>query len=192
MIRSSLFAPLLVLAACQTTHSSMSDNAASRTQFDTLRTLEGEWTGTADHGGGQTSPVDTTFHVTGNGSTVQETMFRGSPHEMVSMYHLDGDQLVQTHYCAAGNQPRMVAKPASEQGVIAFDFKDATNMKSMDDVHMHSMRILVKDKDHVEEWWQGWENGKPSHESHFMLTRKGAKTAMAMPEDFPNAILCYQ
>ena len=167
-------APLLMLAACQGTHSSVKEQADSRTQFETMRSLEGDWTGVADHGGGQTSPVDTTFHLTGSGSTVQETMFKGTAHEMVSMYHMDGDHLVQTHYCSAGNQPRMVAEPPSNSGTIAFDFKDATNLRSMDETHMHSMRILVKDSDHIEEWWQGWENGKPSHEAHFTLTRKSA------------------
>jgi hypothetical protein len=175
MNRSLLIAPLLVLGACQATHSSMSDNAAARTQFDTLRSLEGDWTGVADHGGGQNSPVQTTFHVTGAGSAVQETMFKGDAHEMVSMYHLDGDHLVQTHYCAVGNQPRMVAKPTADHSTIAFEFKDATNMPSMEDTHMHSMRIVVKDQNHIEEWWQGWENGKPSHEAHFTLTRKNVK-----------------
>ncbi len=177
-------APSLVLAACQTTQSSMNNEAVARTQFDTLRSLEGDWSGTADHGGGQTSPVDTTFHVTGNGSTVQETLFKGSPHEMMSMYSLDGDHLVHTHYCSAGNQPRMVAETTGDRSTIAFDFKDATGMKSMEDMHMHNMRIVVKDQDHIEEWWQGWENGKPSHEAHFMLTRKnGSKMSQVQMDD---------
>ena len=29
--------------------------------------------------------------------------------DMISMFNLDGDRVVLTHYCAAGNQPRMVA-----------------------------------------------------------------------------------
>jgi hypothetical protein len=41
------------------------------------------------------------------GSVVMETMMAGTDYEMINMYHLDGDDLVLTHYCAGGNQPTM-------------------------------------------------------------------------------------
>jgi hypothetical protein len=40
--------------------------------------------------------------------------------EMVTVYHADGPDLVLTHYCLEGNQPRMRAKGA--QG-SRFDFR---------------------------------------------------------------------
>ena len=46
--------------------------------------------------------------TTGGGSAVTETLFPGTAHEMMSVYHMDGDDLVLTHYCAGGNQPRMM------------------------------------------------------------------------------------
>jgi hypothetical protein len=83
---------------------------------------------------------------------------------------------MHTHYCSQGNQPRMVAVAPTRHGEVAFEFKDATNLKSTNDVHMHQMRIWVKDANHIEEWWQAWENGKAgAHEAHFVLTRKSAK-----------------
>jgi len=48
---------------------------------------------------------------------------------MISVYHLDGDRLILTHYCEVGNQPRMQATsfdPKSNE--IDFNFLDATNM----------------------------------------------------------------
>jgi hypothetical protein len=174
MKRSLFCAPLLVLAACATTHSSMSDNSMAKSQFETLRTLEGDWTSAGAPG---SEPIETTFHVTGGGSAVEEILFKGSPHEMISMYTLDGDRLLHTHYCMLANQPRMVAKAPTQHGEIAFDFLDATNMASTSDMHMHSMRMVVTDKNHIEEWWQGWTDGKPDpdHAVHFVLTRKSPK-----------------
>jgi len=174
MNRMLAMLPLLVLGACSTTHSSMSDNTAAKSQFETLRSLEGDWVGEPAPDG---TRVETTFHVTGNGSAVQQVLFPNTPHEMISMYHLDGDRLLHTHYCALGNQPRMVAKAPKQQGEIAFAFLDATNMPSTDDMHMHEMRLLVRDKDHIEEWWQAWDKGQAQadHAVHFVLKRKNAR-----------------
>src|SRR5690348_14678733 len=43
------------------------------------------------------------FKLTGAGSALVETQMPGAAHEMVSVYHLDGDDLRMTHYCAAQN-----------------------------------------------------------------------------------------
>lgn len=163
--------PLLLLAACSTTQGVVRDAGSSKAQLDLLRSLAGDWTGTAGDGA-NTFPVESSFRITGAGSTVSETLFKGHEHEMVSMYHLDGSALMHTHYCAAGNQPRMIARAPEAHGEIAFDFHDATNMSSPGAQHMHSMRIKVADADHIEEWWTAWKDGKPDHTAHFVLTRK--------------------
>jgi hypothetical protein len=162
---------LALLAACSTTKSAVGVENDSKAQLELLSSLAGDWTGTAGVGD-ESFPVETSFRVTGHKSTVVETMFKGTEDEMVSMYHLDGTSLLHTHYCAAGNQPRMVALATEAHGQISFDFLDATNMKSNDEQHMHSMKIQVKDKDHIEEWWTAWKDGKADHTAHFVLTRK--------------------
>lgn len=163
--------PFALVAACSTTHDSVGDATAAKAQFDLIHSLEGTWTAKGEHDG-QTMESETQFHATGAGTTMMETLFKGQPHEMVSMYHVDGGRLMHTHYCAAGNQPRMIALPGGAKGEIAFEFSDATNMPSPNATHMHRMRMVVHDADHVEEWWQGFSNGAKEHEAHFMLTRK--------------------
>ena len=165
------FAPLAVLCACSSTRSSVQDQHDAQAQYAMIASLAGDWTGEADHGEGK-APIETQFHVTGNGTTVAETMFKGTEHEMISMYHLDGGRLMHTHYCAAGNQPRMIARSSDAKDAIAFDFYDATNMPSPKVMHMHEMRIRVVDANHIEEWWTGYMDGKPNHTAHFTLTRK--------------------
>ena len=65
-----------------------------------------------------------------------EVLFPGSEHEMVTVYHQDGDDLLLTHYCSARNQPRMKCNGEAEPNLLRFEFVDATNMRSTNDPHM--------------------------------------------------------
>ena len=71
--------------------------------------------------------------VTAAGSAVHETIFPGTGHEMVSMYHADGKDLIMTHYCALGNQPRMKLDPKSsvDKGEFRFKFAGGSNIDAM-------------------------------------------------------------
>ena len=124
---------------------------------------------------GKKSSDDVTivYKVTAAGSAVQETMFPGAPHEMVTIYHLDGDQLVLTHYCAGGNQPRMklLDAGAKDSKVLAFRFAGGTNMKETDP-HMDAARLTLVDAEHLQEVWSSVKDGKPAEEAIFDLTRK--------------------
>ena len=86
-------------------------------QLERLKALAGTWVA-ADKDGKPTDQVVSVIKVTAAGSAVQETLFPGQPHEMVSIYHLDKGDLVMTHYCALGNQPRMKAElPGGKLGM---------------------------------------------------------------------------
>src|SRR5687768_12947493 len=80
--------------------------------FEKIKALAGTWV-EADKDGKPTDKVVSVVKVTAGGSAVQETIFPGTQMEMVSVYHLDGADLVMTHYCMLGNQPRMKADPKS-------------------------------------------------------------------------------
>lgn len=146
-----------------------SSPAAAR--LEKLKALAGTWTGTASHGGKPAGEASATWRVTGNGSAVIETIMPGTPHEMVTVYHLDGDALVLTHYCAAGNQPTMRALPGEDPSVIAFDFVRGSNMKP-GDPHMHSARIAFDGDDRLETEWTSWKGGKAAGSARFALARQ--------------------
>jgi hypothetical protein len=160
-----------LLFACSTTHSAVGDASNARAEFEWMTVLVGDWSGTMVHEG-QTVPFDTSFRLTGNGTVLQETLMKGTENEMISMYHLAGGELMHTHYCAMGNQPRMVARPSETKGSIAFEFRDVTNLTDAKAPHMHEMRLKIVDKDHLEEWWTAWKDGESDHTAHFVLTRK--------------------
>jgi hypothetical protein len=91
---------------------------------------------------------------------------------MVTMYHMDGDQLMLTHYCMARNQPRLVAtKVADDLSTVTFEFKDGTNMKSRDTGHMDSVVIRFKDDDNFTSRWSWYQDGKEQWMEEVTATR---------------------
>jgi hypothetical protein len=80
---------------------------------------------------------------------------------MVSMYHMDGANLMMTHYCAAQNQPRMRAEPAKpDDKKLIFNFLDATNLADPKDPHMHNLVMTFVDADHLTQEWTMFQDGK--------------------------------
>ena len=80
---------------------------------------------------------------------------------MLTVFHMDGDHLLLTHYCEAGNQPRMIATAIEDGGrTVRFAFLDATNMASRATGHMHAVVITFVDDHHFNEQWSWYENGK--------------------------------
>jgi hypothetical protein len=97
-------------------------------------------------------------------------MLPGTAHEMVNMYHLDGEKLMMTHYCAQGIQPRMKLA-SSDKGVLKFEFQDCTNLKSRDDPHMDSVELDIA-ADKLIENWAYYQDGKVTEHAKFELHRK--------------------
>src|SRR4029077_4798337 len=94
--------------------------------LEKMKTLVGTWL-VADKDGKATDQVASIIKLTAGGSAVHETLFPGQPHEMVSIYTVEGSDLVMTHYCVLGNQPRMKADPKSPANQICFEFAGGAN-----------------------------------------------------------------
>lgn len=154
-----------------TAQESVKVDAPAADAFDRLAALAGDW---IDVEGtfGTKDQVAVLYRLTGNKSAVVETLFPGQPHEMVTVYHKDGNDLVLTHYCAAGNQPRMRAKTVSGDR-IEFTFDGGTNIDPAKDTHMHSAWMQFLSADEIRGEWVGWSEGKPSdHVVKYHLMRK--------------------
>jgi hypothetical protein len=118
--------------------------------FDKLKALAGNHTPSMMSAAGDKTRVD--YRVTANGTTVIETMFTGEPHEMVTVYTLDGQSVAATHYCSGGNQPRMQLNTGkSNANELFFDFVSVTG-KVEDGNHIKSVRFRF-DGNQVEEVW---------------------------------------
>lgn len=145
-------------------------NSQAKQAFDKLKTLVGKWEGTMGEGN-DSMPATVEFKLTGGGTALVETLGPGSPFEMVSIYHMDGDNLVMTHYCGAGNQPSMKLKPTKDPNVLFFDFTHGSNMKP-NDMHMHSLTYTFDGADHVKASWVSYMDGKPGEKANFDFHRK--------------------
>ncbi len=134
--------------------------------FATIKSLDGSWEGKASSG----MPVQVSFRTTSNGSAVMSEI--SGKEDMISMFHMDGDRLLLTHYCATGNQPRMAATVSPDGKTIKFNFVDATNLMPSQPGHMQQLTVTVIDPNHhTEDWEFAANNGKTMHEV-FDLTRK--------------------
>ena len=143
----------LTVAAVAQEHEHMTP-AKTSPQFDLIKKLVGKWEGTF---GGHPSTAE--FRLTGGGSAIMEVMAAGTPYEMVTMYHMDGDRFLATHYCAAHNQPRMAAVSSSDPKTVEFKYVDGTNIVA-GDVHMDTVKMTIADADHHTELWTSDNNGK--------------------------------
>lgn len=137
--------------------------APTNASLDKMKKLAGTWL-LADKDGKPTEQVASIIKVTAGGSAVHETLFPGQPHEMISVYTVDGGDLIMTHYCVLGNQPRMKADPKSPANQIIFRFAGGSNLDPKKDKHMHEATLTIIDDDRVEIHGIGWENGGPAKE----------------------------
>ncbi len=144
---------------------------ASTPQWERLKTLVGEWGGYVAEGE-KKFPSHVSVRLTGDGSALMHWMDAGTPHEMITMFHMDKDDLLATHYCAAHNQPRMRALPSGKPDRIAFEFVDGTNIRP-GDTFMRRLAITFVDADHHDEEWGADVSGQV-HTAVFHFTRAKA------------------
>lgn len=134
--------------------------------------LEGRWAGEVAGLPEEEGPQPyTEFALTAQGTGVREIMGVGEPHEMTNMYALDGNTLVMTHYCSAGNQPRMRASSITDDGRIEFLVDSVADLKSADEAYMGSMTLVILDANHIEQHWQSLKGGVVEDHLVIDLTR---------------------
>jgi hypothetical protein len=162
-----------LFAGCVTVQHTESHSQHAAEAFEVLKSLTGiEWHGEGGSGA-EHHTVDVSYELACGGTVVMERLFPKSEHEMISMYHRDGDRLLMTHYCGAGNQPRMqlVGFTAAPEPTLSFDYVDATNLSTPEGLVMHSMRLSVIDKEHINTSWTAFVDGKPNHTGDFRFSR---------------------
>ncbi len=122
----------------------------TRAAFTRLKTLVGEWEADTKMGKARLS-----YELIAADTALVEREDIGKMHTMLTVYHLDGGRLLLTHYCMAGNQPRMEARSFNpETGEL-----DATNLPAGAG-HMHNATLHLVDKDHFSSSWEFYENGR--------------------------------
>jgi alpha-amylase/alpha-mannosidase (GH57 family) len=147
------------------------DKIKSEEAFARLASLKGEWKG-------EINGVDTTliYTLTANGSALMEECRPGKGPEMITMFTIDGDHLIATHYCSAKNQPQMATLTITDaQKPLAFSLARVTGLKSADDWHNTGLTVIQEDNDHLTQEWSYQFKGKTGKNIfHFTRVRPGA------------------
>jgi len=151
----------LVLAAA-----SLGAADAGGSSWDAMKTLVGEWSGTAEG-----RPVSVSYRLVSNGTALMENLNGGHDADMITMYTPDGAVLLATHYCSAGNQPRMRAKASNGGKSIDFQFVDAANVTDASEV-MQRLVVTFVDAKHFDQQWTSRGKDGREHTSLFRYTRR--------------------
>jgi len=135
--------------------------------FDRMKSLVGDW-----HKEGVEKPkLILSFELTANNTVLVETWLHKGKKHSLTMYHLDNENLVATHYCPQGNQPRLKLASSSADK-LAFSFLDATNLASLSDPHLHTLGFnIFNDVDKIHRT-ESYLSGAGENASELRLVRR--------------------
>ena len=105
--------------------------------FATLKGLQGVWTIQA---AGHEIATKMTYDIGSKGSIVTEEFGRE-----LSVFSLDRGAVLMTHYCNAGNQPRLRLKQPHAAGVFDFAMTDITGLDDPNGAHVREVLYRVRD-----------------------------------------------
>lgn len=168
-MKSLRFMLPIALLALSTAALAQSDAQKSFTQ---LKALAGTWEGSVttipkQSDMGDNARVQITLRVTSRGNAIAHEMHgAGQPDDParydhpLTMFYLDNDRLLLTHYCDAGNRPRMVARTSPDGKTVEFDFLDVSGSTQYG--HMqHALFTMIDADHHIEEWTYLMPGDKP-------------------------------
>jgi hypothetical protein len=140
--------------------------------LERLKQLEGTWGGDGGTLGGDSNSVVHEFRVVAGGTVVMEIMDPEGERE-INMYHVDGTDVVMTHYCGGGSQPRLkLDRSRASSETMSFVFFDATNLENpAEDRHIHAHRLVFVGANRMESWWTVYKEGGEVAKSRFTLER---------------------
>ena len=155
---------LIILLATATVASSQEQpktaNAPSdaKKAFATLKSLTGSWQGTI-----MDIPINFTIRAVSSGTAIlhEATTDGGRPpnHE-ITMFYVDGDRLLATHYCDAGNRSNMEGKMSADGKSVEFNFLDVAG-STKGGLVKRMMFTMIDANKHVVEFTFIMPNGKP-------------------------------
>lgn len=173
--KSRIAIPLLfVLIAAMVFAADTPTLSEAQKSFQQMKTLAGSWEGPVTTVPPQAEiegkPARVSLRVTSMGHTLMhEARTAGRPDDPITMFVVEGDRLLLTHYCDADNRPRMVGKMSPDRKTVEFDFLDVTG--NLQYGHMdHAVFTFVDANHHLEDWTYMQPGDKPVH-AHFDLQR---------------------
>ena len=127
--------------------------------FQQMKQLAGNWEGTTDMGKGP-QKIKASYRVTSAGSALVETIFEGTPNEMVTIYHDDKNRRLRlTHYCGLNNQPKMVLI-SNKENTLEFDLAQDAAIDAAHEPHMHALTLTFAGRNEIKQHWTQFAQGE--------------------------------
>lgn len=125
---------LLAVASVSTAAESPSPSAV----FEQLKSLQGNWRSAKQDG-----KTTVEYRMIANGTVLVETWTMSPTRQSMTVYAMDGERLLATHYCPQGNAPRLVLAGTDASGMHRFDFLDGTNLQDPEGFHEHAFTVRI-------------------------------------------------
>jgi hypothetical protein len=131
--------------------------------FEAFKGFSGTW---SIQSGDKTLPFKMTYDTGSKDSIVTELFGRE-----LSVFYRDGQNLLMTHFCNAGNQPRLRLKESNRPGYFEFEMFDITSLADpQESAHFHRAIYQVLDDKRIK-LELVWKKGKSEESENYILTR---------------------
>jgi hypothetical protein len=131
ILRTTALAMALLPAASMASPDTTPGLLTPPEQFELIRSWEGRWQVA------ESTALHIVFEATARGSAMVERWETIAGLHSMTIYHMDGENLVATHYCPQGNQPRLESRDAAS-GELRFAFRDVTDLDA-GEAHTHAL-----------------------------------------------------
>lgn len=154
---------IIILAAAvatfsQETSKNITPQSNAQKAFEKLKTLSGSWQGAI-----MSVPINYTIRAASSGTVILlegNTEKGPTPDHEITMFYLDGDRLLATHYCDAGNRVNLEGKVSTDGKSVEFSFLDVAG-STKGGMVKRMMFTMIDANKHVEEFTFVMPNGKP-------------------------------
>ena len=107
----------------QTGPTNLGAESDAQKAFEKMKTLAGSWQGTI-----MGISINFTIRTASSGTAIlhegNRVGGRGVPDHEITMFYVEGNRLLATHYCDAGNRSRFEGKMSPDEKTIEFTFLD--------------------------------------------------------------------
>ncbi len=153
---------ILIFAAAaaafpQETPKNVTPQSDAQKAFEKLKTLSGSWQGTV-----MGIPINFTIRAASSGTAIlhEGNTEKGPPDHEITMFYVEGDRLIATHYCDAGNRARLEGTMSADGKSVEFNFLDVAG-STKGGLVKRIMFTMIDANKHVEEFTFIMPNGKP-------------------------------
>ena len=125
--------------------------------FEKMKTLAGSWDGTV-----MGIPINFTIRAASSGTAIlhEGNTEKGVPNHEITMFYVEGDRLLATHYCDAGNRSNMEGKMSADGNSVEFNFLDVAG-STKGGLLKRMMFTMIDANKHVVDFTFIMPNGKP-------------------------------